>query len=96
MVVPEAAPRGDDCPKDQDVDWHEVAVGLWPEMKARQLILHAAICDHCGPLLRAATSVDDDPTPQEEKLLAILKAPSRPDRSPSLLTRAASAPIGGS
>jgi anti-sigma factor RsiW len=47
-------------------------------LKARQLIMHAALCDHCGPLLRAATSVDDDPTPQEETLLAQLRAPSRP------------------
>jgi anti-sigma factor RsiW len=78
----EAALPGADCPKDEDVDWHEVAAGLWPELKAKQLIMHAALCDHCGPLLRAATSVDDDPTPQEEKLLAELKAPSRPDLTP--------------
>jgi anti-sigma factor RsiW len=76
VVVSEAALPGADCPK--DVDWHEVAAGLWPELKATQLIMHAALCDHCGPLLRAATSVDDDPTPQEEKLLAELKVPSRP------------------
>jgi hypothetical protein len=81
-VVPEAVPPGVNCPKDQDVDWHEVAAGLWPELKARQLIMHAALCDHCGPLLRAATSVDDDPTPQEAKLLAQLKAPSRPHPIP--------------
>ena len=78
VVVSGAAPRGSDCPYDEDVDWHEVAAGLWPELKAKQLIMHAALCDHCGPLLRAATSVDPDPTPQEEKLLAELKAPSRP------------------
>jgi anti-sigma factor RsiW len=77
-VVSEAAPPGPDCPQDQDVDWNEVAAGLWPESKANQLILHAALCNHCGPLLRAATSVDDEPTPEEEKLLAELKAPSRP------------------
>jgi anti-sigma factor RsiW len=82
-VVSEAAPPGAGCPKDEDVDWHEVATGLWPELKATQLIMHAALCDHCGPLLRAATCVDDDPTPQEEKLLAQLKAPSRPDPVPS-------------
>jgi anti-sigma factor RsiW len=82
VVVSYAAPPGVDCPHDNDVDWHEVAAGLWPELKARQLIMHAALCDHCGPLLRAATSVDDDPTPQEEKLLARLKAPSRPDPIP--------------
>jgi anti-sigma factor RsiW len=77
-VISEAAPRERDCPRDQDVDWCEVAAGLWPESKARQLIVHAALCNHCGPLLRAATSVDDEPTPEEEKLLAELKAPSRP------------------
>ena len=78
VAVSEAAPPEVDCPEDRDVDWHEVAAGLWPELKATQLIMHAALCDHCGPLLRAATSVDDDPTPQEEQLLAELKAPSRP------------------
>src|SRR5262249_22520219 len=52
------------------------------DLKAKQLIMHAALCDHCGPLLRAAMSVDDDPTPQEERLLAELKAPSRPDFIP--------------
>jgi hypothetical protein len=82
VVVSEAAPPGADCPNDRDVNWHEVAAGLWPELKAKQLIMHAALCNHCGPLLRAATSVDDDPTPQEEKLLAELKAPSRPDLPP--------------
>jgi anti-sigma factor RsiW len=78
VAVSEAAPPEVDCPDDSDVKWHEVAAGLWPEPLATQLIMHAALCDHCGPLLRAATSVDDDPTPQEEKLLAELKAPSRP------------------
>jgi anti-sigma factor RsiW len=78
-ATPEAAPRGTDCPQDQDVDWYEVAAGLWPELKAKQFILHAAFCDHCGPILRAAISVvDEDPTPQEERLLTELRAPSRP------------------
>jgi anti-sigma factor RsiW len=70
---------GPDCPQDDDVDWSEVAAGLWPELKAAQLIMHAALCDHCGPLLRAATSVEDDPTPQEEQMLAELTPPLRPD-----------------
>ena len=78
-AVAESARPGPDCPQGQDVDWHEVAAGLWPESKATQLIQHAALCDHCGPLLRAATSVDDQPTPEEQKLLAELKAPSRPE-----------------
>lgn len=75
-VVTEAAPPGADCPN--DVDWHEVAAGLWPEFKAKQLMMHAALCEHCGLLLRAAASVDDAPTPREAKLLAELRAPSRP------------------
>jgi anti-sigma factor RsiW len=82
VVVSEAVLPGADCPKDKDVDWLEVAAGLWPELKAKQLITHAALCDHCGPLLRAATLVDDDPTPQEKRLLAELKPPSRPDLTP--------------
>ena len=68
-----------ECPAGQDVDWHEVAAGLWPEGKANQLIMHAAFCDCCGPLLRAATSMaNDEPTREEERMLAELKAPSRP------------------
>jgi anti-sigma factor RsiW len=78
VTGPAVTSLGPDCPKDQDVDWHEVAAGLWPELKAKQLIMHAALCDHCGPLLRAATSVDDDPTPEEAQFLTELKAPSRP------------------
>jgi anti-sigma factor RsiW len=71
-------PPGPDCPKDENVDWYEISAGLWPELKAKQLIAHAALCDHCGPLLRAAASMDDNASPQEERLLAQLKAPSRP------------------
>jgi anti-sigma factor RsiW len=78
VAASRVAPAGADCPK--DIDWYDVAAGLWPELKAKQLIMHAALCDHCGPLLRAATYADDDPTPQEEKLLAELKPPSRPDQ----------------
>ncbi len=69
---------GPACPRDEDVDWYEVAAGLWPELKAKQLIMHAALCDHCGPLLRAAAS-EDAATPEEEILLAQLEAPARPD-----------------
>jgi anti-sigma factor RsiW len=76
--VPRVAARGRECPEDETVDWDEVAAGLWPESKAAELILHAALCDHCGPQLRAAASVHNELTPEEEKFLAQLKAPSRP------------------
>lgn len=72
--VSAAGTRQSDCPA--DIDWGEVAGGLWPELKTQQLIAHAARCAHCGPLLRAASA--EDPTPQEEAFLAQLKAPSRP------------------
>ena len=31
VVVSGVAPPGADCPKEEDVDWHEVAAGLCPE-----------------------------------------------------------------
>lgn len=85
--LPVAVP-GRNCPGNDDVDWFEVAAGLWPMLKASQLIRHAALCDYCGPRLRAATLLcNTDPTPQEEILLAELKMPSRPHSvaSPSWL-----------
>lgn len=74
--VPEPMPPGVECPT--DVDWQEVVLGLWPEFKATQLLAHAALCDHCGPRLRAATRWSGDPTPEEEKLLKELRAPAQP------------------
>jgi hypothetical protein len=41
---------------DEAVDCGEVAAGLWPEGKTKYLIIHAALCDHCGPRLRVAMS----------------------------------------
>lgn len=78
VMVSGAAPPRVDCPKGKDVDWHEIVAGLWPELKARQLIMHASLCDQCGPLLRAATSVNDALSPQEERMLAKAKASPRP------------------
>jgi anti-sigma factor RsiW len=89
-------PRAE-CSVGQDVDWYEVAAGLWPELKAQQLILHAALCDQCGPLLRDAAAVADDvTTPEEEKLLAELRAPVRPEvRSTRRVIPARPAPAWG-
>lgn len=78
--IPTAVPPGVDCPIEDDVDWHEVAAGQWPELNARQLMMHAALCDHCGPLLRSAAAVDEAPMPREEILSAELKVPSQPGR----------------
>jgi hypothetical protein len=78
LSVIEFATAGAHCAAADAVEWHEVTSGLWPEFKARQLIVHAATCDHCGPLLRAATNVDDDPTPQEQEFLASLSPSAQP------------------
>jgi anti-sigma factor RsiW len=78
------------CPT--DIDWHEVAAGLWPELRTQQLISHAALCAHCGPLLHAATS-GDEATPEEKEFLAQLKAPSRPALQPTRVPALASQPL---
>jgi len=78
-----STPQTADCPNDEDVDWYEVSAGLWPELKARQLVMHASQCDHCGPRLRAALSIEQDPTPEEQIFLAQLKKPSRPVSLPA-------------
>jgi hypothetical protein len=57
-VLSETAPPGTYCPNLNDDEWREMAAGLWPESKATQLIAHAALCEHCGPLLRRAVSVN--------------------------------------
>ena len=72
--APQSAPAGEDCP--ENVNWYAVAAGEWPEVKASQLITHAAMCDRCGPLLRAATRMQKDGS--FETLLATLKSPSNP------------------
>jgi hypothetical protein len=76
-VLSGATSKGPDCPNDENTDWPEVAAGLWGEPKAQRLIMHAALCDYCGPRLRAATSVDD-PTAREEAFLAQLNVTARP------------------
>ena len=78
----EIVPASVDCPT--GIDWHDVAAGLWPELKAMQLMKHAALCAHCGPLLHAAARLEYDPTPQEEMLLSELRAPARPFVGPQI------------
>ena len=74
----DSRPQDTKCPQYSDVDWHEVAARLRSELKAERLVMHAATCDYCGSLLRAAAALDNDPTPEEEQVLAELRPPSRP------------------
>jgi CHAT domain-containing protein/tetratricopeptide (TPR) repeat protein len=76
MGVRSNVPRGSDCI--EDVEWLDVAAGLLPEVKARELMKHASQCGYCGPLLRnAAETLLDETTPKEEEVLASLSSARR-------------------
>jgi tetratricopeptide (TPR) repeat protein len=67
------AKRGTDCPPDSH--WLRVAADLVEEKEAQAFIGHAAVCDHCGPLLRSnAADFEDELTPDEEIFLGTLKS----------------------
>jgi hypothetical protein len=72
MPVSKLPPRGSTCPTQNDVDWGDIVAGLWPALEARALIMHAAFCHHCGPLLRAAVSAANDPTHLKKRSLPAL------------------------
>jgi CHAT domain-containing protein/tetratricopeptide (TPR) repeat protein len=73
MGVPSNAPPSPDCVA--DTEWPNVAAGLLPEAKTRELMKHAAQCGHCGPLLKnAAETLADEATPGEETALASLSS----------------------
>ncbi|HXC43368.1 MAG TPA: CHAT domain-containing protein [Candidatus Dormibacteraeota bacterium] len=77
MRVPSPSPPTPKCMG--DAGWLEVAAGLLPEAKTRELMKHAAQCGHCGPLLKKAAEVlVDEATPGEEALLASLQS-ARPE-----------------
>jgi hypothetical protein len=77
IALAKAMPRGIECP--EDVDWKDVAAGHWPELKAKRLMMHAALCEHCGPLLRAATRMQYDPSHQKELPVTASNGSPRPD-----------------
>ena len=61
------------CPREDN--WAKVAAGLLPETEIKELVNHAAQCDHCGPLLRSAADIiADETTPEEETVLAGLRS----------------------
>ena len=77
MRVPGPSPSTPECIG--DAEWQEVAAGLLPETKTRELMKHAAQCGHCGPLLKnAAEALVEEATPSEDALLASLQS-ARPE-----------------
>jgi CHAT domain-containing protein/tetratricopeptide (TPR) repeat protein len=76
MRAPNSSPLTPECIG--DAEWLEVAAGLYPETKTRELMKHAAQCEHCGPLLKnAAEALVDETTPSEETWLASLPSTSQ-------------------
>lgn len=77
MGVGGNVPPSPDCVA--DIEWFNVAAGLVPEARSRELMKHAAQCGHCGLLLRnAAETFSDETTPNEEEVLVRLKS-ARPE-----------------
>ena len=77
MRAPTPSPPTPECIG--DAEWLEVAAGLLPDAKTRELMKHAAQCGHCGPLLKnAAEALVDEITPDEEAWLASLRS-ARPE-----------------
>jgi CHAT domain-containing protein/cytochrome c-type biogenesis protein CcmH/NrfG len=61
-----------DCPPVRE--WPLIVTGQVESEKAREGLLHAAHCDHCGELLREATvAYGDELTKEEEELISQLK-----------------------
>lgn len=73
MGVASHVPSGPDCIT--DIEWLNVAAGLVPEVKARELMKHAVQCGYCGPLLKnAVETLSDEVTSSEEQVLATLSS----------------------
>ena len=71
-VDPPAA-RGSECPGESE--WPMVAAGLRKGYQAETLLWHAAMCDHCGPLLRQSVAdFSGDTTAEEESMLTRLES----------------------
>lgn len=73
LAVTVAANRKPECPREQT--WIDLAAGLFSGTEARSLLEHASHCDHCGPLLRAASEIMNPEVPDEEREL-IRKLPT--------------------
>jgi CHAT domain-containing protein len=65
--------KGPNCSGERD--WVSVAAGLVGELEASERMKHAARCEHCGPLLKAAAkSLSDEISHDDEFILANLSS----------------------
>ena len=73
LRVREDIQRGPDC--FEETEWLQVAAGVLPETKTKELMKHASQCGHCGPLLKEAIeTLSNEVTPKEEQMLASLES----------------------
>ncbi len=85
LGAPSKVPASDQCIG--EAEWLNVAAGLLPETKTRELMKHAAQCGHCGPLLRNAADIFvDEVAPEEEAVLARLRS-ARPEWQRNMATK---------
>jgi CHAT domain-containing protein len=82
--------RGDSCPTDEQ--WMRVAAGIENNEVSKQMLDHAADCDHCGSLLRQSLAdFSNDMTSDENNLLAGLDS-ARPEWQRALVQRLTATP----
>ncbi|MGD0162323.1 MAG: hypothetical protein ABSB39_07610 [Candidatus Sulfotelmatobacter sp.] len=75
MVSPVVAERKSDCPSEEE--WTAIAGGVAPAAEAKPMLEHASRCDHCGPLLRAATEdLNPEISAEEEDFIRSLPSAS--------------------
>ena len=93
VEVKVSSERSASCPRDDK--WIELAAGLLGPDQAPSLTRHAASCDHCGPLLRAAMEdLNTEFTPQELDRIANLKS-AGPEWQRELAARMSTKSHGG-
>jgi CHAT domain-containing protein len=68
-------------------EWMRVAAGLVDTNTARQMLQHAAACDHCAPLLRTALEDFSDTTSSDEERLLGNLATTSPEGQNRLAAR---------
>ncbi len=69
LKSPTAVESGRICPADEA--WMNLAAGLCDEKDAQPMLDHAAVCDHCGPLLNTLINdFSDSTTPEELRTVA--------------------------
>lgn len=83
-IFPEEAP-GESCPELEE--WTKLAVGVGTPGRIQEMLAHAAVCGHCGPMLKTTIhDFSDSVSPEEAALLSRLES-SKPAWQARLASR---------